>query len=249
MTFGGDWRKGLRLNIQASMTLPEQVRHFLREKRALLILDNVEQVDPRRRSRQVAPWKPHRSIKILTTSRRVLGLRAEVVLELRPFNSEEAERFFVERAQVLQDEFTLNEENAQDVADLCREFEGVPLAIELAASRIRGMTPRQMRQRLGERFRLLQTQSPDLPDRQRALRAAIDWSYDLLRDDERDVFNQLGVFAGGFAMEDAEAVCEAFDVFESVMELRNHSFFRAETDPQTQENRFVMLDSLRVYAV
>ncbi len=244
------WRRlaeGLRLNIEKSMTLPEQVRQFLRDRRLLLVLDNIEQVT-RAAEAVKSLLEAAQHIKILTTSRRVLGLRAEVVLELRPLNSEEAERFFVERAQVLSSDFTLNDENAQDIVDLCRELEGVPLAIELAASRIRGMTPRQMRQRLGERFRLLQTQSPDLPDRQRALRAAIDWSYDLLRDDERDVFNQLGVFAGGFAMEDAEAICEAFDVFESIMELRNHSFFRAETDPQTQESRFVMLDSLRAYA-
>ncbi len=245
------WRRlavSLRLSIQTSMTLPEQVRQFLREKKLLLILDNTEQVARAAETvKSLLEAAPH--IKILITARRVLGLRAEVVFALRPLNTEEAERLFVERAQALQDDFTLNAENAEDVSELCRELEGVPLAIELAASRIVGMSPRQMRQRLGERFRLLQTRAPDLPDRQRALRAAIDWSYDLLRDDEREVFAQLGVFTGGFSMDDAEAVCEAFDVFESVMELRNHSFFRAETDSQTQESRFLMLDILRVYAI
>lgn len=245
------WRKlaeGLRLNIQTSLTLPEQVRQFLRDRQALIVLDNVEQV-PRAAESVKSLLESAPQIKILATSRRVLGLRAEIVLELPPLGEQEAERLFVERAQALQTEFTLTDDNAEDIAALCRELEGVPLAIELAASRIVGMSPRQIRQRLSERFRLLQTRAPDLPDRQRALRAAIDWSHDLLADDERDVFHQLGVFAGGFAMEDAEAICEAFDVFESVMELRNHSFFRAETDPHTQESRFVMLESLRAYAL
>jgi predicted ATPase/class 3 adenylate cyclase len=245
------WRKlaeGLRLNIQTSLTLPEQVRQFLRDRQVLLVLDNVEQV-PRAAEAVKSLLESAPQIKVLTTSRRVLGLRAETVLELPPLSELEAQRLFVERAQALQADFMPSEENAEDIAALCRELEGVPLAIELAASRIVGMSPRQMRQRLSERFRLLQTRAPDLPDRQRALRAAIDWSYDLLSEDEREVFHQLGVFAGGFAMEDAEAVCEAFDVFESVMELRNHSFFRAETDPHTQESRFVMLENLRAYAL
>jgi predicted ATPase len=189
-----------------------------------------------------------RKTTFLATSRRALEMRAEAVIEISPLSAVESERLFVERAQAAQSDFALTDENAADVAELCRRLEGVPLAIELAASRSVGMTPRQMLARLRERFRLLQTRAPDLPPRQRALHATIDWSYCLLAPEEREVFHQLGVFAGGFTMEDAEAVCEAFDVFESVMTLRRHSFLRAKTDARTQEARFVMFESLRDYA-
>ncbi len=131
---------------------------------------------------------------------------------------------------------------------ICRRLEGVPLALELAASRISMMAPRQMLQRLNERFKLLQTRAPDLPERQRALRAAIDWSYDILTEEDKSLFAQLSVFAGGFTVEDAEAVCETFDVLEGIAELRRHSFLRSETESDTQQTRFVMLNSLREYA-
>jgi tetratricopeptide (TPR) repeat protein len=110
------------------------------------------------------------------------------------------------------------------------------------------MTPREILSRLAERFRVLQTRSPDLPPRQRALRGAIDWSYDLLTEDDKAIFAQLSVFSGGFSMEDAEEVCEALDPFESVMELRRHSLIRAETEAATQQTRYLMLESVRDYA-
>jgi tetratricopeptide (TPR) repeat protein len=102
--------------------------------------------------------------------------------------------------------------------------------------------------RLSERFRLLQSRAPDLPPRQRALRAAIDWSHDLLGDEDKALFAQLSVFAGGFTLDDAEAVCEAFDVFEGVMTLRGHSLLGSDTDAATQEARFSLMESLREYA-
>lgn len=240
--------QALRLDVSAERALEAQVFAHLRERELLLAVDNAEgiaDVAPLVRDLlQAAPL-----VRVLVTSRRALDIRGETVVELRPLPDADAQRLFVERARAVRDDFALTEENAADIAALCRRLEGVPLALELAAARIAGMTPHQMLPRLNERFRLLQSRSPDLPPRQRALRAAIDWSYDLLQDEERRVFAQLGVFAGGFTLDDAEAVCEGFDVFESVLELRHNSFFRVETDPLVQQDRFVMLDSLREYAL
>ena len=238
----------LRFDIHANSPLREQVFAFLREREMLLVLDNSEQVHGMaafvNELLKAAP-----KISLLVTSRRALEVRAETVVELRPLPLDDAERLFADRARACRDDFALTPENAADITALCQGLEGVPLALELAAARITGMTPRQMLPRLQERFRLLQSRSPELPPRQRALRGAIDWSYDLLAEDERDVFAQLAVFAGGFTLEDAETVCEGFDVFESVMELRRHSFFGVETNAQTQQDRFGMLESLRAYAL
>ncbi len=238
----------LRFDIQTNSPLREQVFAFLREREMLLVLDNSEQVHGMGAFvNDLLKAAPKTSL--LVTSRRALEVRAETVVELRPLPIGDAERLFADRARACRDDFALTPENREDVTALCRGLEGVPLALELAAARITGMTPRQMLPRLQERFRLLQSRSPDLPPRQRALHGAIDWSYDLLAQEERDVFAQLAVFAGGFALEDAETVCEGADVFESIMELRRHSFFGMETDAQTQQDRFVMLESLRAYAL
>jgi predicted ATPase len=237
----------LRMHLQPERSVTEQIHHFLRDRSLLLVLDNLEQLEgaPQvvRELLQVGP-----GVKILVTSRRALDLRGEVLLELAPMPTEEAVALFIERAQALRPDFVLTPETRPEVEALCRRLEGVPLAIELAAARSIGMTPRQIRQRLNERFRLLQSKSPDLAPRQRALRSAIDWSYCLLGDEEKRIFAQLSVFVGGFTLEDAEGVCDGWDVLESVLELRKHSFFRMETDAQTQQTRFLMLESLREYA-
>lgn len=237
----------LRFPLQPQPSVREQLLGFLRDRHLLLILDNTEQIpDAGIVVKELLAAAPR--LKCLTTARRSLDLAAERLVEIRPLPPGEAEALFVERARARQAEFALTAENRLDVVTLCRQLEGVPLAVELAASRIVGLTPRQILQRLSERFRLLQSRSPDLPPRQRALRAAIDWSYSLLSEEDRSLFAQLSVFAGGFTLEDAEQVCEAFDVFESVLELRRHSLFQAEVDPATQEARYVMLEALREYA-
>lgn len=237
----------LRLALQKDTPVREQLHAYLKERELLLVLDNVEQIEGAGRMvSDLLAAAPR--LKLLATSRRPLEVRQERRIELNPLPGEEAETLFVESARSRREDFALTAENRGDVRELCRRLEGVPLAIELAASRIVGMTPREMLERLNQQFRLLQTRSPDLPPRQRALRGAIDWSYDLLGEEDRELFAQLAVFAGGFEMDAAEKVCEAFDVFEGVMELRKHSLLRAETDPETQQTRFTMLQSVRSYA-
>jgi predicted ATPase len=237
----------LRVPLAPHPAVLDQLTGHLRERALLLVLDNTEQVPEAgslvRRLLAAAP-----RLKCLITTRRPLEIPGERQVEIRPLSAAEAEALFVERARANQAGFAVTPENAADVAELCRRLEGIPLALELAASRVVGMTPRQILERLGERFRLLQTRSTSLPQRQRALRAAIDWSYTLLSEEDRAVFAQLSVFVGGFTLQHAEGVCEAFDVLDSVLELRRHSLFRSETDAAAQETRFLMLEALREYA-
>ncbi len=239
--------RALGVPLQPEPAVLAQVVRHLQGRQALLILDNVEQIrgGPGLLKTLLAE---SRQLVCLVTSRRTLELRGETVLELAPMNVDESVALFRERASERRPDFELDLENEKDVRELCRRLEGVPLAIELAAARVGGMTPRQILQRLTERFRLLQSRSEEMNERQRALRGAIDWSYALLNEDERLVFAQLSVFAGGFTLEDAEAVCEAFDVFETVMSLRQHSLFRVELVPGAQEQHFLMLETLREYA-
>ncbi len=237
----------LHLPPQSQMPAREQVSRFLRERNLLLVLDNTEQVaDAGRFVKELLTQAP--KVKFMVTSRCALEIQAERVVEVCPLPLAEAIPLFVNRIRDRQPAFELSEENRDDVAELCRRLDGVPLALELAASRIAMMSPRQMLARLNERFKLLQTRAPDLPERQRALRATIDWSYDLLTDEDKQLFAQTSVFAGGFALEDAEAVCEAFDVLEGIAELRHHSLLQSETETGAQQTRFVMLNLLREYA-
>ena len=236
-----------RLPPQPEIPVREQVLRFLRERSLLIVLDNMEQVkDAGSAVKDLLAQAP--KIKLLVTSRRALEIQAERVAELSPLTTSEAVQLFIGRIRERLPDFELTEDNSADVTELCSRLDGVPLALELAASRITMMAPRQMLQRLKERFKLLQTRSPDLPERQRALSAAIDWSYELLTDDDKALFAQVSVFAGGFTLEDAESVCDAFDVLEGIAELRRQSLLRTETDPDTQETRFLMLNSLREYA-
>jgi predicted ATPase/class 3 adenylate cyclase len=238
--------RGVAIPLRSSPSVREQLIHYLRGRNTLLVLDNVEQVagGPGLLRDLITETT---GVVCLVTSRRTMDLRGERVLELAPLSGAESVRLFAERAAECRGDFTMDVANERDVRELCRRLEGVPLAIELAAARVAGMTPRQILQRLTERFRLLQSRSPDMNERQRALRGAIDWSYQLLSEEDRLVFAQLAVFSGGFTLEDAEAVCEAFDVFESVMSLRRQSLLRSEGEGE--QARFVMLDSLREYGV
>lgn len=237
----------LRLHLLPQPSVKEQVLAYLHPRKLVLFLDNAEQIpDAASAIHEILNEAP--GVRCVVTSRKALELPVEILVEIGPLPQAEAERLFVERARTRQTDFRATAENAQDIAELCLGLEGVPLAIELAASRIVGMTPREILSRLDARFRVLQTRAPDLPARQRALRGAIDWSYELLSEDDQPLFAELSVFAGGFTMEDAEAVSEAFDVFEGVMELRRHSLLRAETQAATQRTRYSMLDSVREYA-
>ena len=237
----------LGLTLKPHPSVKEQLIAYLRDRHALLALDNMEQIPDAGVALyplvQAAP-----NIKWLITSRRALEIAVEQVIEIPPLLQEEAEALFLDRVQARQPSFERTAENTEDIAELCRRLEGMPLAIELAASRAVAMTPRDILGRLSEWFRLLQTRAPHLPPRQRALHGAIEWSHNLLTDEDKALFAELAVFSNGFTLAAAEAICDVYDVVEGVQELRKHSFLRTQTHQTTQQMRFLMLELVREYA-
>jgi predicted ATPase/class 3 adenylate cyclase len=235
----------------------QQVTEFLRTRRCLLVLDNFEQVA------DAAPFlsdllQECSGLTCLVTSRELLHLSGEreyavEPLSVPPFNYRdmrwtefESVQLFIERCQSLRPDFALTDEIGRIVGEICRRLEGIPLAIELAAVRIRGMSPAQILQRLTRRLDLLAHGQRDLPERQRTLRAALDWSYDLLSDNEKSLFEELSVFSGSFSLESAEEICATPEVFDLLFQLRDKSLLRvAESRGLT---RFSMLETLREYA-
>ncbi|MEX0585175.1 MAG: protein kinase, partial [Pirellulales bacterium] len=202
---------------------PEQVVANVLEYRRplLLILDNFEQAVAFAQA-TVGLWRgraPH--VRFLATSRSPLGLAGERHFELGPLSAPTAGparptevaafdsvKLFRERACEVSPEFVLDDENSQAVAQICHELEGIPLAVELAAARIKVLRPVQIASKLGQKFQLLQSSRRDLAPRQQTLQGAIDWSYTLLGDWEQQAFMQCSVFRGGFSLEAAEAVID-----------------------------------------
>ena len=161
----------------------------------------------------------------------------------------DAVRLYVERARAELPDFSLTDANAGAVVRICRALDGNPLAIELAAARVRVLGPDGTAKRLGERLALLTRAAPDLPERRRSLRATIDWSYQLLDEPARHVFRGLAVFAGGATLEAVEAVADdGVDVPRSLETLLDASLATATSDPDGQP-RFGLLETIRVFAV
>ena len=157
-----------------------------------------------------------------------------------------AVRLFVARAQAATEQFTLDEATVGDVVAICRRLDGIPLAIELAAARVRAMDPAQIARRLDERFRLLGA-GRGAQERHRTLQAIVSWSYDLLSDEERAVFRRLAVFPGSFDLEAAEQVAggdDPLDVVDIVVHLVDRSLVQYERD----HRRYRLLETLRQYA-
>ena len=234
----------VRLQAQPNLPLKEQLWNFLRERQLLLVLDNTEQIAE---AGHVVNELLHAApgVKCLVTTRQPLGLVAEVKREVAPLPLDEAANLYVQHVRQLG--YAIDAKTAA-VRELCRRLEGVPLALELAASRAGALSALEMVEQLDDQFRLLRSRAPDLPPRQRALRGAIDWSYEMLVSEDQNLLAELSVFAGGFSLPDADAVTEAGDAFDGVLELHRSSFLRAATDPQTQRTRYSLLESLRAYA-
>jgi predicted ATPase len=160
---------------------------------------------------------------------------------------------FLQRAVAAKPDFELNRENASAVAEICARLDGLPLAIELAAARVKVLSPSSMLTRLTSRLQLLTGGSRDLPQRQQTLRAAIDWSYDLLDAAEQKLFRRLSVFVGGCTLEGAEAVCDTkgdldLDLLDGMASMVDKSLVQ-QVEPARGESRFVMLETIREYAL
>ncbi|MER6392314.1 BTAD domain-containing putative transcriptional regulator [Streptomyces sp. NPDC001523] len=214
----------------------------------LIVLDNCEHVigaaaDLADRLLAHCP-----GIRVLATSREPLGVPGEVLRPVEPLPPDPAHRLFADRAAAAQPGFTPDDDPAA-VAEICARLDGLPLAIELAAARLRLLTPRQIADRLDDRFRLLTGGSRTLLPRQQTLRAVVDWSWDLLTEPERAVLRRLAVFTGGCDLTAAEAVCAepALDVADVLGSLVDKSLVLAEPTPDGM--RYRMLETIHEYAI
>ena len=238
---------------------------YLREKHILLMVDNFEHLlEAAPKVTELLSAAPN--LKVLATSRIPLRLYGENEYSVPPLalpdpeqplpverlTHYEAVRLFVERAQAAKADFSLTNENAPAVAEICYRLDGLPLAIELAAASIKLLTPQAMLGRLGDRLKLLTGGARDLPERQRTLRSTIEWSYGLLGEGEKVLFARLSVFAGGRTLEAIEAICNAegdvpMDVLDALESLVDKSLLRQEEGVRG-EPRFYMLETIHEYA-
>jgi predicted ATPase/class 3 adenylate cyclase/pimeloyl-ACP methyl ester carboxylesterase len=246
----------------------ENLVRALKTKHTLLVFDNCEHlVEPAARViSAILHGAP--KVRVLASSRQGLGVAGEATyqvpslvlpakdaahlsaIELMRY---ESVALFVERARAASATFSLTDKNAPIVADICRRIDGIPLAIELAAARVKMLSPHQLRERLDERFRVLTGGSRDALPRQQTMRALIDWSHDLLDERERALFRRLGIFVNGFTLEGAVAVgsgggdLDELDVFDVLASLVDKSLVLAE--PHGDALRYGLLESTRAYAV
>jgi predicted ATPase len=223
--------------IVAHLGLHGRLVDHLRERELLLVLDNLEQI-VEAGADLAALLEASPRLVLLATSREPLRVRAEVEYPLKPLAETPAVELFDQRARTVDPGFGAPEEL---LAALCARLEGIPLAIELAAARVKVLSADELLARLDRRLPLLTAGPRDAPSRQRTLRATIEWSYDLLDEEERRLFTSLAVFAGGWRLDAAEHVCNAdLNLLQS---LADKSLVRSE------EGRFRMLETIREYAL
>ncbi|MAF09641.1 hypothetical protein CMK11_04250 [Candidatus Poribacteria bacterium] len=248
----------------SAQPLMARLTQYLRTRQALLILDNCEHLVEGAARVAEALLLECPDLRILATSREVLGVSGEATWRVPPLSMPgrdedgaglvgaefEAMRLFVDRARAAKADFALTDENAGAVAAICRRLDGIPLAIELAAARVRAMSVEQIHERLDDRFRLLTGGGRTSARRQQTLRALVDWSYRLLDEPQQAVFCRLSAFADGFTMEAAEDVCafgevESWDVLDLLLRLVDKSLVIVEEGGAGP--RYRMLETLREY--
>ena len=256
----------LGVNEASSQPVLQRVQEHLRARAVLLVVDNFEHLlGAAPLLTDVLASCP--DVKVLATSRTPLGLYGEHEFPVQPLTvpdlhraqncsevgQAEAVQLFMQRAQATRPDFELTDANAAAVAEICVRLDGLPLALELAAARVRLLPPTELLGRLERSLSVLTGGARDRPARQQTLRAAIDWSYELLDAGEQRLFRQLGVFTGGFTLEAAEAVCDlrltrepGVDVLDALEALGRASLVRQAE--HATETRFEMLKTVREFA-
>lgn len=259
------------LREEAGRTPRDTLIDALSGREMLLVLDNCEQISGAVASLVSELLRSCEKLKVLATSRHSLGISGESVLNVPPLPTYDIHRerlhgpallqrlaksdavnLFIDRAAAIRPDFLLSVENAPHVAEICGRLDGIPLAIELAAARLRVLDIHQIAGRIEDRFRLLRGGGVDRLPHQQTLRALIDWSYDLLSESERILFRRLGVFIGGRSLEAIEDVCEgggidAGAILDLLDSLVDKSLLVVE--PRTKgDPRYTMLESVWHYA-
>ena len=249
---------------QPGRPLTETLVAFLASRSLLLVLDNCEHLSEACAVLADRLLRACPRLTILATSRETLGVAGEVTWRVPSLSlpepqrlvsvdrllEYEAVRLFVERARFARTDFTLTDENAAAVVQICRELDGIPLAIELAATRVRGLAVEQIAQRLGDRFSLLTVGNRAAVPRHRTLRSLIDWSHELLSGPEQVLFRRVSVFAAGWTVEAAEGICagngiDTGQVLPLLLQLQDKSLVVA--DEQRGAVRYRLLETLRQY--
>jgi len=227
-------------------TLAEAVGRYLAHRQALLVLDNCEHVVESAAEVLGGLLAAAPALKVVATSREPLGVGGEVTWAVPPLNDADAVELFSDRARQARPQFQLNSEDAVVARAICRRLDSLPLAIELAAARTRALAPRDIAARLKERFELLPAGPRTSPARQATLKASFDWSYELLSDAERALLRQCSVFAGGFDLEAAAAVCSP-DGADVLAALVDRSLLVVDYVSQGSP-RYRMLETIREFA-
>ena len=261
----------LGIRDEPERSLRQTVIQFLRGKTALLIVDNCEHLIGPVSTLFSEILRACPQVKILATSRHSIGISGESMMAVPPLkmfdirleelhgvdmverlSQYEAVRLFIARAVAVRSDFVVTNANAPAVAEICSRLDGIPLAIELAAARIRLLNVEQIAARLSDRFRFLRGGSRTGLPHQQTLEALIDWSHDLLEDDEKKLFRRLGIFVGGRSLEALEAVCpgdglEQFEVLDLLQQLVEKSLVAVESDSRG-DPRYTMTESVWQYS-
>jgi predicted ATPase len=253
----------LRVQEEPGCSLEASLLRYAKGRKALIILDNCEHL------LEASAHLAHRiltgcdGIRIIASSREPLKVAGETVYQLAGLEVPgprqavdpeaatrcESVRLFLDRASSAAPSLRFNAEQASVVATICHRLEGIPLAIELAAARVRSLSVQQIALRLGDRFRLLAASDPTLPPKQRTLRALIDWSHDLLTPAEGALFRQLSIFANGWALEACESTCTlAADAGETVLDALSRLVEKSLVTMDADGGRYRMLETVREYA-
>ncbi len=255
----------LGLQLQSGLTIRSALIEYMREKKYLLLIDNCEHMvgDCAKFADELIRACPH--LKILSTSREGLGIAGEFIYQvpsliipsleepsLHTLEQNESARLFIDRALMVQPNFTVTDKNAPALAQICYQLDGIPLAIELAAARINVLSVEQISERLVDCFRLLKGGSRTALPRHQTLQALIDWSYCLLSPAERILFNRLSVFAGGWTLEAVESICagdglECFDVLDCLQNLTAKSLV-VVSEGENGHLRYRLAETIRQYA-
>jgi predicted ATPase/class 3 adenylate cyclase len=239
--------QALGLQELPSIPLATVVTNYLHDKKLLLILDNCEHLIEA--CARLADDLLHQcpGLKMLVSSREALGIAGEAAYHTPSLANSESTRLFVERARAANSKFSLTEANAAAIGQICSHLDGIPLAIELAAARTRVLSVDQIAKRLDDRFILLTGGSRSALPRQQTLRALIDWSYNLLGEEERRLLRRVSVFAGGWTFEAAEFIYPELEVLEILTQLVNKSLVVVEDDGG-EFTRYHLLETIRQYA-
>lgn len=254
--------RALGLKETSIQTVTDSIKIYLQDKATLLVLDNLEQIieasvfltDILRATRQ---------LKIIVTSREALNVYGECLYSVKPLAVPDLTQIpapadladlaqlpslalFVARAKAVKPDFELTQDNLYPVAEICNRLDGIPLALELAAARLRAFTPSKLLERLN--LKLLSGGSKDLPARHQTLTSTLDWSYELLTSDEQALFCRLAIFGDGCSLEAAEIVCAGLDVFTGIESLISKSLL-IHSETASGESRYSMLQTVREYGL